>query len=164
MYSDSESEITNDELLALKEQIDRVQKNLYDYQDEVREERKDYLTKIKEQKQLCGDQCLKDLQKHLDICDGGYSKDDPNYGKPYYKCERESVCYNCDKSNNIENNGRCSHFYEIKHLDERLENLEWHSEDLSDQIIDLQVEYDRKLAIKEGRYEQYKEDLWDYFA
>jgi hypothetical protein len=27
----------------------------------------------------------------------------------------------------------------------------------------LEVDYERKLAIKEGRYEQYMEDLDDYF-
>jgi hypothetical protein len=158
------SEITTDELLAIKEKMERVSKRLHNYQCEVHEERLGYIIKIKEQQKLCGDECLKVLEKHLEICKGGYSENYPNYGKPYYKCERESVCYYCDKSGNIANNGRCSHFYEIKYLGEKLENLEEYSEDLNDSIIDLQVEYDKKLAIKEGRYEQYKEDLLDYFA
>ena len=155
--------VTIYELDAIKEKIERTRKSLNDYTNEVNEERNGYLNKIKEQKKLCGDECSKKLEEHLKICDGGYSKDDKNYGKPYYKCERESVCYHCDRYN-YENNGRCSHYYEIKHLDEQFENLGEYSEDLSDRICSLEVDYDRKLAIKEGRYEQYKEDLWDYFA
>lgn len=157
------SEITTDELLAIKENIERLSKRLHNYQCEVHEERLGYRIKIEEQQKLCGNECLKKLEEHLEICKGGYLENDPNYGKQYYKCERGSVCYDCGKSSNIENNGRCSHFYDIKYLGEQLENLEEYSEDLNDRIIDLQVEYDRKLAIKEGRYEQYKEDLLDYF-
>jgi len=74
-----------------------------------------------------------------------------------------SVCYECKKSENIENNGRCSHFYEIEHLEKELENIKYHKDELEDQIINLEVDYERKLAIKEGRYEQYMEDLDDYF-
>jgi queuine/archaeosine tRNA-ribosyltransferase len=96
----------------------------------------------------------------LEICDGGYAKDHPNYGKPYYKCELDSVCYHC-KNYNYENDGRCSHYYEIEHLDEKLENLCCYSENLKNRIVDLQVDYEIKLAIKEGRYEEYKNDLYD---
>jgi len=150
----------NDELLAIKQTIETTRERLRDYENEIRDERKGYINRIREQKEQCGDECLKQLQEHLQICDGGYDKDHENYGKPYYKCEMRSVCYHC-KNYNREKNGRCSHFYEIEYLDERLENLQYYSEDLKERIIDLEVEYEMKLAIKEGRYEQYKEDLYD---
>jgi len=159
----SASEITNDELLALKEKIQSTKKRLQDYKDETREERQDYGRQILAQTKLCGSECLRELEKHLEICDGGYEKDHANYKRPYYKCEMRSVCYECNKSFNIENNGRCSHFYEIKHLEEQLENIEYYDDSLEDKIMDLEVDYGRKLAIKEGRYEQYCEDLDDYF-
>jgi hypothetical protein len=149
------------ELEHIQEELERLHKRLSDFRDEVREERTGYISKIREEKKMCGDECLRELEKHLEICDGGYEKDHPNYGRSYYKCEIRSVCYECNKSHNIEKNGRCSHYYEIKHLDEKLENIEEYDEKLQDRIIDLEVEYERKLAIKEGRYEQYKEDLYD---
>ena len=149
------------ELVAMQENLELTRKRLSDYIDEVREERTGYISKIKEQKKMCGDECLRELEKHLEICDGGYDKDHPNYGRSYYKCEIRSVCYECKKSHNIEKNGRCSHYYEIKHLDEQLENLEEYSDELQDQISDLEADYELKLAIKEGRYEQYKDDLYD---
>ena len=133
----SASEMTNDELLALQEKIQSTKKRLQDYKDEVREERRGYITKIEEEKKLCGIECLRELEKHLEICDGGYEKDHANYRRPYYKCEMRSVCYECKKSSNIENNGRCSHFYEIKHLEEQLENIEYYDDGLEDQIIYL---------------------------
>ena len=158
-----DEQVTVEELNSIKEKMEINRKRLCDYEDEIREDRRDLINKIKEQEELCGDECLKNLEEHLKTCDGGYEKDDPNYGKMYYKCERSSVCYNCDLYNN-ENNGRCSHYYDIKYLNEQLENLEEYRDDLKDRILDLEVDYDRKLAIKEGRLEQYDEDLWDYFA
>jgi hypothetical protein len=147
----------------LKEKIQIAKKRLEDYEDEVVLERIVLIKKIQEQKKLCGSECLRELNKHLEICNGGYEKDHPNYRRPCYKCEMRSVCYECKKSENIENNGRCSHFYEIEHLEKELENIEYHKDELKDQIINLEVDYERKLAIKEGRYEQYMEDLDDYF-
>lgn len=156
--------ITNDELLALKEKIQRTKQSLKDHKDEVREERRGYKTKIQELSKLCGSECLRELEKHLEICDGGYDKDHENYRKPYHKCEMRTVCYECKKSHNIKNNGRCSHFYDIEYLNEQLENTEYYDDCLEDEICELEADYDRKLAIKEGRYEQYKEDLYDYFS
>ena len=154
------SEISN-ELASIQEKIEKTCKKLRDYNDEVLEERKGYMNKIKELEEMCGEECRRNLEEHLKICDGGYEKDHPNYGRSYYKCEIRSVCYECKKSHNSSKNGRCSHYYEIKHLDEQLENLEEYSDYLEDQISDLEADYELKLAIKEGRYEQYKDDLYD---
>ena len=153
--------VTIYELDAIKEKLERTRKRLRDEKDEVCEERNGYINKIKEQQKMCGDECLKNLEEHLKICNGGYDKDDKNYGKPYYKCERKSVCYHC--KSDYKNNGRCSHYYDIEYLEQQLENIEEFDDYLEDKIIDLQIDYERKLAIKEGKYEQYKEDLYyDY--
>ena len=154
------SEISN-ELASIQEKIEKTCKKLRDYNDEVLEERKGYMNKIKELEEMCGEECRRNLEEHLKICDGGYAKDDPNYGRPYYKCEMRSVCYECKKSHNRSKNGRCSHYYEIKHLDEQLENLEEYSDYLEDQISDLEADYELKLAIKEDRYKQYNNNLYD---
>ena len=61
----------NDELLAIKETIDKTRERLRDYEDEIRDERRAYINKIGQQKELCGDECLKQIREHLQICDGG---------------------------------------------------------------------------------------------
>jgi len=106
---------------------------------------------ITAQKNLCisTSVCGEELKIHLDVC-----VSDP-------KCCDNHVAYECRYANE---NGRCSHYYEIKHLEEKLEMYEYYIDENRDRIIDLEIDYEVALAKKEGRYEEYKERLYDEFS
>ena len=136
------------ELNDMEERIKQLQESLQDYIDEIYADRKKAILLIREQKKLCGEKCEKELQAHLDKCTGFNGK---------YKCTENYVSYDCQ----FKENGRCSHFYEIKRADEELEKYEYYEYDKKDRIQDLEIEYERALAVKENRLQEYLDDLYD---
>ena len=136
------------ELNDMKERIKELQESLQDYIDEIYADRKKAILLIREQKKLCGEKCEKELQAHLDTCTGLNGK---------YKCTENYVSYDCQ----FKENGRCSHFYEIKRADEELEQYEYYEYDKKDRLQDLEIEYERALAVKENRLQEYLDDLYD---
>jgi len=83
-------------------------------------------------------------------------------------CKEHKRCFTCDENHvayecTFKENGRCSHYYNIKHYEERLENYAYVEDEYTDSYNDYCVEYERVLAIKEDRYEEYKNRLYDYF-
>lgn len=86
--------------------------------------------------------CASELQKHLAQCT---------------ECTKNSVCYDC----RYKENGRCSHYYSIKRADEELEEYEYYENEDDDKIMDLEIEYERALAIKENRLDEYQNNLAD---
>jgi len=136
------------EINSIKEKMDKYDKKIYEYRDEVSDNRKELINSIKEQSRLCNEECAKKLKEHLDVCDASP-----------YKCNKDYVSYDC----RFKENGRCSHYYEIKYLNERLEDIEYDEDELTNSYIDYKVEYERVLAIKENRYDEYRRRAEEYF-
>lgn len=95
--------------------------------------------------------CAQKLKKHLDKCSGFD-------GTGKYKCTKDHVSYDCQ----FKENGRCAHYYKIEHLREDLEEYECNIHEEEIRIIDLEVEYNRALAVKENRLQEYYDDLDDW--
>jgi hypothetical protein len=89
--------------------------------------------------------CAQKLQKHLDTCTGG--------------CKKYFVCYECQ----FKENGRCSHYYEIERAKEELEMYEYYDNEDKSEIDILEYKYERALAVKENRIEEYRQNLYDEF-
>jgi hypothetical protein len=89
--------------------------------------------------------CAQKLQKHLDECTGTY------------KCTKNFVCYECQ----FKENGRCSHYYEIDEAKKQLEEFEYYEDEYYDRISDLECTYNRALAVKEDRLQEYIDDIYD---
>jgi len=89
--------------------------------------------------------CAQKLQKHLDTCTDG--------------CNKYFVCYECQ----FKENGRCSHYYEIERAKEELEMYEYYDNEDKSEIDRLEYKYERALAVKENRLEEYTENLYDEF-
>ena len=136
------------EINSIKEKMDKYEKKINEYRDEVSDNRKEHINSIKEQRQLCNEECAKKLKVHIDICNDSV-----------YKCNEDYVAYDC----RFKENGRCSHYYEIKYLNERLEDIEYDEDELTNSYIDYKVEYERVLAIKENRYDEYRRRAEEYF-
>ena len=86
--------------------------------------------------------CAEKLQKHLDICPGTY------------KCTRNFVAYECQ----FKENGRCSHYFEIQDFKEELERDEYYEDEDRDRLRGLEYKYERALAVKENRLEEFLSD------
>lgn len=135
------------ELNAMKEEIENKRKSLRDYQNDFLPRYLELSNLISEQKQLCGESCAEKLQKHLDVCNGNY------------KCSKDHITYECQ----FKENGRCSHYYEIERANEILEEFDYYEHEDQDKISDLEVRYERALAVKEDRLEEYEEELDSYY-
>lgn len=136
------------ELNEMKEQIDTLQESLGNYQREVLPRRRELRTLIREQEELCGEECIQRLQKHLDNCEGFNGK---------YKCTKDYVSYDCQ----FKENGRCGHYYEIERAEEELAHFDYFEHEDKMKIMDLEVSYERALAVKEDRLQEYLDDLYD---
>jgi hypothetical protein len=135
------------ELKEKKEEIEKLWKYLGEYNKEW-PEIPGLRRLVREQEKLCGEECAQKLQKHLDVC--------PELNEKY-KCSKNFVSYICT----FKENGRCSHYYEIKRASEEIENYEYDLYEYKDRIMDLECEYERALAVKEDRLKEYLDDLYD---
>jgi len=142
-----DGKLTWREINLLKDKMVKCQKQLDEFNSKSYNNRRELKETIKKEKQLCNDECSKELQKHIDMCNSTY------------KCHGDYVAYEC----RFKDNGRCSHYYDIKHCEERLEDYDYVVDEYTDYYIDYQVEYERTLAIKENRYEEYKRKNEEYF-
>lgn len=135
------------ELNVMKEEIQNMKRSLREYQEKFSPSYHEFYKLIREQKQLCGESCAEKLQKHLDVCNGNY------------KCSKDHITYECQ----FKENGRCSHYYEIERAKEILEEFDYYEHEDQDKISDLEVRYERALAVKEDRLEEYEEELDSYY-
>lgn len=124
------------EIDLLKEKMLKAEKVLDEYKQKVQSNILYIKRSIYDQKWLCKENqvCLED---HLKICDS--------------KCKKDFVCYTCK----FKENGMCIHYYEIEDLEEKLEYIEYEIEKYTDRFIDLKINYEKFLMIKENRYEEY---------
>ena len=136
------------ELNEMKEELEKVRKSRDDYYREVCDDMKKLRQTIREQNKLCGEECAQKLQAHLDTCTGLDGK---------YACTETFVYYDCQ----FKENGRCSHYYEIKRAEEDLEHYEYYDHVKTSHLIDLEIEYERALAVKEGRLKEYEDAISD---
>ena len=136
------------EINKMKEIIDKLKSSLRKYQDDVSPRIVELNNLIREQKTLCksNSSCAEEFQKHLDIC------------QSTYKCYDNYVAYEC----RFVDNGRCKHYYDIKYFQEELEDYEYYIFEDKDKIMDIEVEYEIALAVKEDRLKEYLDDL-DYW-
>lgn len=138
------------ELNEMKEEIDKLSRSLNEYQREVMPRRRELRTLIKEQEELCGEECTQRLQKHLVECMG-------LDGTGKYKCTKDHVSYDCQ----FKENGRCGHYYEIERAYEDIDNFDYFEHEDKTRINDLEYRYERALAVKEDRLQEYLDDLYD---
>ena len=141
------------ELNKIKENADKAKKILDNYSDKVFDEQREYRRKIRQQKELCGDECVRKLDEHLKICEG-------IDGTGKYKCTKDFISYDCK----YKNNGRCSHYYEIEELESDLGDCNETIYDMRTKLYKLEETYNRELAKKENRIEEYDKEMeeeWD---
>lgn len=88
--------------------------------------------------------CAEKLQKHLNTCTATH------------KCTHYFIAYECQNKG-----GRCSHYYEIEELQEELDRDEYYEDEDKDRLVRLEFEYERALAVKEDRLDEYLEYYFD---
>ena len=164
------------ELNAMKNEIEKLKNALSNYEKEVWPRMGELRSLIKEERKLCGKECKEKFQKHLETCPGGsnafkdhihgllgeseikHSKNlNTLLGQLSVKCNDNYIAYECE----FGDNGRCSHYYELKSLEEDLECYESDIHEYEIRIINLEVEYRRALAIKENRLQEYLDSIDD---
>lgn len=140
------------EINSIKEKMDKVKNNLEAYEDEIYNNKCELIDSLRKQRMLCesSTECVEKLDAHLNICDGYNGK---------YKCTKNYVSYDCG----FKDNGRCSHYYEIERIEERLEDYQYVIDEYTSRYYDLQYEYERALADKENRLKEYQQQLEDDF-
>jgi hypothetical protein len=136
------------EINAIKAKLYEAKNNLDTYRDDNKCE---LIASLREQKKLCksSDKCVQKLNDHLKICGGIDGK---------YKCEKYHVSYDCQFT---KENGRCSHYYEIKHIEEQLEDYQYVIDEYYSSYLELEISYERALAVKENRLEEYIQQIED---
>jgi len=148
------------EINLLKEKMDQCMETIEEIRRKTQNDRVELINSIRDERRLCNDDCKKKLEEHIKLCKSKHICDRIcKEHKRCFTCDEDYVAYECQ----FEENGRCSHYYAIKHYEERLENYEYTEDEYTDSYIDYKVEYERALAIKEDRYEEYKRDLDEYF-
>jgi uncharacterized membrane-anchored protein YhcB (DUF1043 family) len=149
-----DGKLTIYEINAIKEEMDKAKYELDKFRDEIYENKYELVCSLREQRRLCksNDECVQKLDAHLKIC-GGID------GNGKYKCGKDYVSYDCQ----FKENGRCSHYYEIERIEERLGNYQYADDSYYEAYIDLQIAYERALAIKENRLKEYQQQLEDDF-
>lgn len=116
----------------IKEKYNDKKYDLYNQQDLLRE-------------QCSINKCNEVLQMHLDECKYGCTKSDPSM-----HCEDE------------DNNGRCSHFYKSKRIEDDIDMIEGTIYDFKERYERSNFEYQYELAKFEGRLEDFLSYDSDY--
>jgi hypothetical protein len=142
--------LTSYEINKIKEEMIKCKTNRDKYRSLVSDELTNLYNLRREEKKLCSNskECSDELYAHIKICDSTY------------KCTINYVAYECQ----FKENGRCSHYYKIEHLDQDIGYIEESLDDYQDKCIDLEIMYERALAVKEDRLEEYQRQLdddWD---
>lgn len=131
------------EINALKELMDKASKDRDDASSNFRKYRSECYSRIREQQELCGEECERILEEHLHECTAK-----PN------KCTKRYVAYVCE----YECNGRCSHYFKIQQEEEDIEDYNYREGEFASKYHTTENEYKRELAKKEGWLDEYLED------
>lgn len=137
------------EINEIKHKMDNIKNKLDKYTSSVSDELKKLYNLKKEHKDLCfnSKECSDNLDEHIKTC------------VSTYKCTKSYVAYECKSKDN----GKCSHFYMIENLDANIEYIEECIDDYKDKYIDLEITYERALALKEDRLEEYERQSEERF-
>jgi hypothetical protein len=138
------------EINKMKEKIEKLNRDQIEYRSSKWKRESELRSLIIEQTRLCkennvGNTCVQKLQKHLDECTTG--------------CNEYFVGYECQ----FKENGRCSHYYEIERVREELAMYDYYDHEDEDELHSLKYSYERALAVKENRLEEYRQNLYDEF-
>ena len=146
--------LTQREINAIKEEMDRAENDLDTYRDKIYDNKCELVKSLKEQKRLCKEnsECEKKLDAHISVCDG-------IDGAGKYKCEKNYISYDCQ----FKENGRCSHHYQIERIEERLDEYQYTTGEYNSKYLELLVLYERALAVKENRLEEYEQQIEDEY-
>ena len=148
------------EINLLKEKMEKCMETIEENRKKSRNERSKLRNSIQDESRLCNDDCKKKLKEHIELCKSKHICDRVCIQhKRCFTCNEDYVSYGC----RFEENGRCSHYYAIKHYKESLEDYEEQEDEYTDFYLDYKIEYERALAIKEDRYDEYKRIVDDYF-
>ena len=131
---------------SLKERLDKIESQKNSFYTETKASVIELNEKIREERKKCKEspECSKTLQCHLENCIHG--------------CTLDNIAYEC----RFTNNGRCSHYYEIKYTDEKLENFDYYSNEYEYEYDEIEFEYKKALRIQQlGSYDAYKKELLD---
>jgi len=147
------------EINMLKKKMDNCKETIEENRKKSRNERSKLRNSIQDESRLCNDDCKKELNEHIELCKSKHICDLVCIQhKRCFTCDEDYVSYGC----RFEENGRCSHYYAIKHYKEILENYAEQEDENTDSYLDYKIEFERALAIKEDRYEEYiAEDYFD---
>ena len=145
-----DGKLTSYEINKMKEEMDNIKTKLAKYESQVGDTLDELYHLKREQKNLCTNskECSDNLDAHIKICDSTY------------KCRKNFVAYECQ----FKENGRCSHYYKIEHVEEDIGYIEENIHDYHDKYLDMKIKYERALAIKEDRLEEYQRQMdedWD---
>ena len=140
------------EINEIKKEMDNIENKLDKYRSLIREELHKLYSLKEEQKKLCNNskECSDNLDEHIKTC------------VSTYKCTKSYVAYECKSKDN----GKCSHFYMIENLERDIEYIEENLDNYQDTFIELKITYERALAVKEDRLDEYErqseEELDEY--
>ena len=147
-FSDEyDGKLTWREIELIREEMDKAENDLNNYRKEVDGKMNKIRDKIREQRLLCktDPMCLKKLDNHVKECDSKW------------KCTIYSVSNSCRIKYNI--NRECSHHRKIEDFERCLDNYRAGIYEFNSPFIDLQRKYERALAVKEDRLEEYESQL-----
>jgi len=140
------------EINVIKAKMDKAKHELDTYRDEIYDNKCKLIDSLREQQILCNssDKCTQKLDAHLKICSG-------IDGNGKYKCKKDHVSYDCQ----FRENGRCSHYYEIEHIEEQLEDYQYVIDEYYSSYLELENSFERALAVKENRLDEYEQQIED---
>ena len=147
-FSDEyDGKLTWREIELIREEMDKAENDLNNYRKEVDGKMDKIRDNIKEQRMFCrrDPTCLTNLHNHVKEC---VSK---------WKCTIYSVSNSCRIKYNI--NKECSHHRKIEDFERCLDNYRVGIYQFNSPFIDLQRKYERALAAKEDRLEEYESQL-----
>ena len=136
------------ELNKMKKIIDDRRNKLSSYEDKVEDHMSELKYLIREEKKLCynDSSCAENLKKHLVEC------------QSKYKCTETFLSQDCWLH---DNNGRCCHYFKIENSEEDLGRYECIIYEDKESLYDLEVDYEKALATKENRLDEYYQEISD---
>ena len=134
------------EIEKLKEKMLKYKEDKEKYYNGIYNNRNNCINKIYENERECknNEKCKEDLEEHLKKCKNGKNA-----------CSQRFVSYECQ----FKENGRCRHFYEIENAQEIIDFYDENLQDLYDRFYEAEGKYQRELAKKENRLDEYIREM-----
>ena len=101
--------------------------------------------RICENRRQCGSKCKEELEQHLQSCTNN--------------CRPDFLSYGCQ----FGNNGRCSHYFIIEDSIDNIDRYNHTLQTFAEEYYDIKSNYDLQLAKKEGRLDEYNQQIDDEY-